>query len=439
MFVKISFAKIGPMIDVIKDDTAGRARKQAYPYATPIKIAVAALAMQSFADSAAFAQAPPGRIMVDGSAQVLHGSFKVASQARNYKIIDGSAQALRPALESSELVNNPQQAPRSLNIFLKMAEEAPVAAKKAPKARAVVVAQQPAIYIAPSNVTRVWPVKPKVHQPIKRLVFSIDQLFESSSDKLTAAGEAKLATLAAQLRDDPDHPIVIVGHTDNLGFEQANKTFSLRCAERIRTWLVGRGLARSYAIEVRGAGGSEPFVTERLPGNRDNAPGRARNRRIEISIDPNKDVSALRAAAEADAEEKAAAIKGARAEAQAKMDRSLVESEGAQGGADAAGNNGMTMIPVTEDMLTQHLDPANTASQGSADHITNTAEWGTGGTDFGNNGAPTAAPGFGQPGGEQVNEEGKRVQRIPQRAEVMNKARQDTVEAQKEFGLFNGH
>jgi hypothetical protein len=84
-----------------------------------------------------------------------------------------------------------------------------------------------------------------------------------------------LREVAAMLEDHPDWRLRITGHTDNLGTKEANNTLSLRRANAVAAWLVGRGIKKSR-LETAGAGDADPVAPN------DTEEGRAKNRRIEL-------------------------------------------------------------------------------------------------------------------------------------------------------------
>lgn len=86
-----------------------------------------------------------------------------------------------------------------------------------------------------------------------------------------------LEDVARIMRERPDMRVKITGHTDNVGGDPANMSLSLRRAEAIKTYLVGRGVGPDRLL-TDGKGESAPVDTN------DTDLGRARNRRIEFSV-----------------------------------------------------------------------------------------------------------------------------------------------------------
>ena len=72
--------------------------------------------------------------------------------------------------------------------------------------------------------------------------------------------------------------IQIVGHTDDVGSEQANLVLSRKRAEAVRTALIERGVG-GHRLGAKGMGESQPLVK----GTSDSA--RSKNRRVEFIIE----------------------------------------------------------------------------------------------------------------------------------------------------------
>ncbi|KAA2285382.1 OmpA family protein [Arenimonas fontis] len=100
--------------------------------------------------------------------------------------------------------------------------------------------------------------------------------FASGSATLTAAAQASLYALAAQLPGSG--AITVEGHTDSQGGEAANLALSRRRAEAVRRLLEQAGIA-SGRITAVGKGQAEPVA------DNGTAEGRARNRRVEIIVE----------------------------------------------------------------------------------------------------------------------------------------------------------
>ena len=102
-----------------------------------------------------------------------------------------------------------------------------------------------------------------------------DVLFDTGAATLKSGAYATLDRLATALKDKSERSVVIEGHTDDVGSDDANQRLSLRRAESVQTALMQRGVATSQ-LQVMGRGESTPIASN------DNAGGRQQNRRVEL-------------------------------------------------------------------------------------------------------------------------------------------------------------
>jgi outer membrane protein OmpA-like peptidoglycan-associated protein len=79
------------------------------------------------------------------------------------------------------------------------------------------------------------------------------------------------------IRKYPDKSIVITGHTDDIGEEQANMWFGQQRANNVRDYFISQGIAKDKVIALS-KGESSPVVMN------DSEENRAKNRRIEIIV-----------------------------------------------------------------------------------------------------------------------------------------------------------
>jgi outer membrane protein OmpA-like peptidoglycan-associated protein len=104
-------------------------------------------------------------------------------------------------------------------------------------------------------------------------------LFASGKSTLLPSAQTKLNEVAEALRAEPDHKVLVEGHTDSRGSDITNQELSRSRAEAVRAYLVSRGVDAS-SIEAVGLGASRPVAEN------SSAEGRANNRRVEIVIKP---------------------------------------------------------------------------------------------------------------------------------------------------------
>ncbi len=104
-------------------------------------------------------------------------------------------------------------------------------------------------------------------------------LFPVGATDVAGAPADDIRTLGAILAGHPGSTISVEGHTDDTGAEESNLTISRIRAEAVRGLLVEGGV-RPEAVTATGRGESAPIADN---GTRQ---GRARNRRVEITIRP---------------------------------------------------------------------------------------------------------------------------------------------------------
>ena len=102
--------------------------------------------------------------------------------------------------------------------------------------------------------------------------------FITGTDTLTDASKLELARMLEELRRREVADIVVIGHTDRVGNEQANDELSLARAERVKAEFVAQGIAPAEHIRAAGRGEREPLVPT---GNDVDEP---LNRRVEINV-----------------------------------------------------------------------------------------------------------------------------------------------------------
>ncbi|WP_137680397.1 OmpA family protein [Aurantiacibacter suaedae] len=78
-------------------------------------------------------------------------------------------------------------------------------------------------------------------------------------------------------------PIVLAGHTDSVGNDQANLRASRSRAENVAAWLIERGIANER-IKVIAFGEQNPLVPNAKPDGTPDEVARRRNRRVELTV-----------------------------------------------------------------------------------------------------------------------------------------------------------
>ena len=102
-------------------------------------------------------------------------------------------------------------------------------------------------------------------------------LFDSGKADIKPEGSAFLDRVASILKTRTRKPVSIEGHTDNVGSDAYNQRLSVRRAEAVKAYLVGKGI-EANRVYTEGKGEKQPVADNRT------ADGRAKNRRVEIEV-----------------------------------------------------------------------------------------------------------------------------------------------------------
>jgi outer membrane protein OmpA-like peptidoglycan-associated protein len=111
--------------------------------------------------------------------------------------------------------------------------------------------------------------------------FAGEVMFDSGSRNLSPGALSRLDSVAATINRYPDSDVLVKGHTDSNGSEDANLRLSEDRALMVKNQLVGEGVAPSR-LTTLGFGESQPLATNAT------AEGRAQNRRVEIELRPSQ-------------------------------------------------------------------------------------------------------------------------------------------------------
>lgn len=107
-------------------------------------------------------------------------------------------------------------------------------------------------------------------------------LFPPGRAELKPESTKVLINRLINIKAQPGWLIVITGHSDATGDAQRNMALSHARAAAVRDWMQRMGDIPDSCFVVRGAGASEPIVSN------DTEEGRGANRRVEISLIPAK-------------------------------------------------------------------------------------------------------------------------------------------------------
>lgn len=113
---------------------------------------------------------------------------------------------------------------------------------------------------------------------------SADLLFDFDKAEIKAAAEPELMKVATVLKSYPNARISIEGHTDGKGSDAYNQPLSERRAAVVAQWLAAHTGASPANIHTRGWGKTKPIAPNTNPDGTDSPEGRAKNRRVEITV-----------------------------------------------------------------------------------------------------------------------------------------------------------
>ncbi|MET3449620.1 OmpA family protein [Ralstonia sp. 1138] len=105
-------------------------------------------------------------------------------------------------------------------------------------------------------------------------------LFDSGRAQLKAGSNRAMVDALEMIKAHPDKRILVAGHTDNVGDARSNLTLSLARAAAVRDWLSDASGIAATRFATQGLGDTRPVA------DNGTSEGRARNRRVEITLIP---------------------------------------------------------------------------------------------------------------------------------------------------------
>jgi outer membrane protein OmpA-like peptidoglycan-associated protein len=111
------------------------------------------------------------------------------------------------------------------------------------------------------------------------VTFAGEVMFDTGSRNLSPGAMSRLDAVATTINHYPDADVIVKGHTDSQGPEDANMRLSEDRAVMVKNQLVVKGVD-AQRVTTLGFGESQPLVTNSTPE------GRAQNRRVEIELRP---------------------------------------------------------------------------------------------------------------------------------------------------------
>lgn len=131
---------------------------------------------------------------------------------------------------------------------------------------------------------------PPVAEPepqVMMISLAADANFDFDKSELKPPGKAAISQLVQDMQQVDVKSVDIVGHTDSIGTEAYNQRLSERRAQSAANYMAGEGVNPGL-ITTRGMGERQPIAPNRNPDGSDNPEGRAKNRRVDITVDAAK-------------------------------------------------------------------------------------------------------------------------------------------------------
>jgi outer membrane protein OmpA-like peptidoglycan-associated protein len=106
-------------------------------------------------------------------------------------------------------------------------------------------------------------------------------LFDSGRAQLKPGSTRAMVGALELIKAHPDKRILVAGYTDNVGNPESNLKLSIARAGAVRDWLIEASGMSATRFAIQGSGDTRPIA------DNETAAGRAKNRRVEITLVPD--------------------------------------------------------------------------------------------------------------------------------------------------------
>lgn len=110
-----------------------------------------------------------------------------------------------------------------------------------------------------------------------KVTYAADAFFDFDKSVLKPEGKAKLDDLVGKVKAINLEVIIAVGHTDSTGTDSYNQKLSVKRADAVKEYLVGKGIEKNR-VYTEGKGELQPVADNKTKE------GQAKNRRVEIEV-----------------------------------------------------------------------------------------------------------------------------------------------------------
>ncbi|OII69100.1 OmpA family protein [Streptomyces sp. CC77] len=110
-----------------------------------------------------------------------------------------------------------------------------------------------------------------------RLALQAEVLFGKNSAELSSEAQARITSVAAEIKDQGATQVRVFGFTDNLGSSESGDVLSKKRADAVHK-VLAKELGSDVTYEIRGYGERYPIA------DNSSEEGRKKNRRVEISF-----------------------------------------------------------------------------------------------------------------------------------------------------------
>ncbi len=110
-----------------------------------------------------------------------------------------------------------------------------------------------------------------------------DVLFEFDKFALAPSADAPMQKLLTYVQAGGSGKIIVTGYTDAKGEDDYNRTLSQKRAQAVADWLTGKGVDASR-LDIVGKGEADPVAPNAKSDGSDDPDGRAKNRRVSVTI-----------------------------------------------------------------------------------------------------------------------------------------------------------